>query len=392
MPPVIVYITGFRQHAGKTVTSLGISMLLAEIIDPSRIGYIKPVGQRSMRLPNGIHVDEDALVINGFSGIPDIKMDMISPVRLESGFTKTYLESDNPAIETKKLEDSIIRSIKSLENKDIIIAEGTGHPGVGAIVGLSNAQVAKLLGAQIIFLSGGGIGKALDMLEIDLSYFYHMGSRVRGIIFNRLIPEKIPSMRKYVTEKFLNSRFISLGSNLEILGFLPQVDDLSNPTMKSLQREFSSSIPIGDPEDRNWKSPCGRIKVVSFGETRLAKGKIAMPRNLVIVPSSYKTAMMTIVGENERFVQEGLPPISGIIVTDCGDVPLEPYLASTIEDAEIPSITICEDTAFAEEKLLSIFENTKLQVFDSVKAIEVKELFKEHFYLDKFIKSFGIKV
>ncbi len=393
MPPVIVYVTGFRQHAGKTVTSLGLAMLLADVMDPARIGYMKPVGQRTITLPNGTPVDEDALVIQMFSGIPDLDVEMMSPVRLESGFTKTFLESSDTGSETRRLEEKIMRSVKSLEGKDIIIAEGTGHPGVGAIVGLSNAHVGNLMGAQIVFLSGGGIGKALDMLEVDLSYFYHMGSRVRGIIFNRLIPEKIDSVKKYITEEMISARFPSVAGKLSILGFFPQVDALSNPTMKSLLSQFPGSTPLTDPEDAQWKSPCGGIRVVTSFERLTENDTLAgRPGNLVLVSSGSKKAILRVIAESGGFVAMGESPLCGIVVTDTGHLPLDEETRNAISESGIPAFAIFEDTARAEARILATFENTKLQVFDRVKAGQIRELFREHFDMNRFVEAFGIKV
>jgi dethiobiotin synthetase len=392
MAQTIVYITGFRQHAGKTVTSLGLARLLCEVMEPARIGYIKPVGQRSTRMPDGTLVDEDALVIERFAGIPDVDIATVSPVRLEAGFTKEYLSSGNTRGETRRLSDSIRRSIKALREKDIIIAEGTGHPGVGAIVGLSNAEVGNLLGAQIIFLSGGGIGKALDMLEVDLSYFYHKGSNVRGILFNRLYPDKILSTKKYVTEGLLSSRFRSAGGKLSILGYLPEVDCLSNPTMKLLLSAFSSPAPIGNTESLPWRSPCEKVRVLSSCEPVPGSKTLVSPGELVILSARTAGAVGRLVEENRLFSENGLSPVSGIIITDSTLCPALPGFEELLADASIPVFSIPEDSGTAEEKILALYENTKLQVFDSIKAKEVRELFKQHFDMDKFMGTFGIRV
>jgi uncharacterized protein len=391
MPPVIVYITGFRQHAGKTVTSLGIAMLLSEIMDPARIGYLKPVGQRTIMMADNTHVDEDALVIEKFSGIPDLDIRMISPVRLESGFTKEYLAGDT-ARETKKLEDTIMRSIESLSKKDIIIAEGTGHPGVGAIVGLSNAHVGNLLGAKIIFLSGGGIGKALDQLEVDLSYFYHMGSDVRGIIFNKLIPDKIPSVKEWVTEDLLSSRFSSKSGRLRILGFFPQINDLANPSMRSLVKTLAISDPLGNPEDQTWKTPCRKIRVVTPYDFYWGSQRLVTSGDLLVVSAGSHNALAEVIKQSISLKRKGEAPVRGIIVTDSDHIRLEPKARKAIEKSGIPSFVVPEDAGSVEERLLAIFENTKLQIFDSIKAREIRELFKEHFDMGKFIDTFKIRI
>ena len=46
--------------------------------------------------------------------------------------------------------------------KDFVLCEGSGHAGVGSVFDLSNAQVAKIVGAKVIIVSQGGIGKPID--------------------------------------------------------------------------------------------------------------------------------------------------------------------------------------------------------------------------------------
>ena len=165
------------------MTSLGLLSLLSRYVPPHKLGYIKPVGQELVELPDGSRVDKDAVIINRFGGIGDIDMRYVSPVRLGSGFTKRFLKSGNTEAEAQVLKNSILEAFASMEDKKFIVAEGTGHPGVGGIVDLSNAQVAKLIDGDVIFLSGGGIGKALDMLEVDLSYFMYKKNPGQGYHF-----------------------------------------------------------------------------------------------------------------------------------------------------------------------------------------------------------------
>ena len=48
--------------------------------------------------------------------------------------------------------------------RDILVIEGTGHAGVGAVIGLSNAVVAQMLGAPAVIVSEGGVGRPIDDL------------------------------------------------------------------------------------------------------------------------------------------------------------------------------------------------------------------------------------
>ena len=43
----------------------------------------------------------------------------------------------------------------------MVVYEGTGHPGVGSVVDLSNAEVARQLESEVILVLEGGIGNFL---------------------------------------------------------------------------------------------------------------------------------------------------------------------------------------------------------------------------------------
>ena len=64
----------------------------------------------------------------------------------------------------KDLLSSVSRGQQS-----ITICEGTGHVGVGSVVGANNARVAAELGADVVLVANGGLGRAFDELEINRS-------------------------------------------------------------------------------------------------------------------------------------------------------------------------------------------------------------------------------
>ena len=86
--PAVVFIAGERQHAGKTVTSLGLISALSNHIDPKDIGYFKPVGQEMITLPNGQRIDKDVRVVQEFTDLDMPDLGILSPVRVVSGITR----------------------------------------------------------------------------------------------------------------------------------------------------------------------------------------------------------------------------------------------------------------------------------------------------------------
>ena len=59
----------------------------------------------------------------------------------------------------------------------MVVVEGTGHAGVGAVVDLSNARVAAMLDAPVIIVSEGGIGRPIDEIVLNGALFAAHGVR-----------------------------------------------------------------------------------------------------------------------------------------------------------------------------------------------------------------------
>jgi uncharacterized protein len=384
MAPKIIYVTGFRQHAGKTVTSLGLISLLKKEYPLEKIGYIKPVGQELVELSSGLTVDKDVRVVETFTSLPDMEMAFSSPVQLGAGFTKAYLANPDRAEITIELREQIMKAMAHLAHKDVVVAEGTGHPGVGGIVGLSNAAVGNLIGADIVFLSGGGIGKALDMLEVDLSYFMFKQSRVKGIIFNKVLPDKIDQSRKFLTEELLQKTYSGFADPLRIFGFLPAMEELPNPSMEIIRRKLKNCEVIGDPNAKNWHIPCRKIRIISLTAEYLELSRYVKAGDLIIIGSGSSDRVRKIIDYNKKLS----PHIGGIIMTCKDDVLIDPEIRRMLEDADIPTILIDLDTASTEQTVLNVFENTKLQLYDTKKYESICGMFEKHFDFDKFHDCF----
>lgn len=382
----ILYVTGFRQHAGKTVTCLGIISQLKKIMDPGEIGYIKPVGQELITLPNGEIVDKDAQIIQEFSGIPDLDMSVISPVRLGTGFTKEFLSARDTEKKTAELKTGILHSFERLSRKKVILAEGTGHPGVGGIVGLSNADVSKLVGAKILYLSGGGIGKALDMLEVDLSYYLYKKCDVAGIIFNKLIPDKIETVKGFLTEELINGRYGGFPGKVGIYGYFPEINNLYKPSMRVILDKFEGSYPLGNPADQAWIKPCNDIRVVSLMAEYLYPEKYLKPGDIVLLGSASHSRKTKILSYHRTLSK--LDALGGLILTCGATTPLDAEIEKEISGSGIPGLLVQEDTAMAEKIILDLFESTKLQLFDSDKIRLIEDLFAEHFDMKRLLRSF----
>ena len=167
-----VYLAATGQNRGKTTASLGLfDLFLGRGLDA---GFMKPVGQRTI-IEDGVSADEDAVLMREVFGLTD-PMPMMSPVHIPRGFTKAYINGD-------VVEDLGARVRAAHEAlaavHDVALIEGTGHAGVGAVIGLSNAAVAAMLDAPAIIVSEGGVGRPIDEIVLNASHFAGRSCRTR---------------------------------------------------------------------------------------------------------------------------------------------------------------------------------------------------------------------
>ena len=385
--PKIIYLTGFWQHAGKTTTSLGIISQLRKHLDPAEIGYLKPVGQHLVRLADDVSVDKDVQLLQVFSGIPELPVAHLSPVRFGQTFTRDYLDHADPERVTAELQREILASVERLTDKRLIIAEGSGHPGVGSVVGLSNAAVGKLLGADTIFVSGGGIGRAIDMIDVDLTYFLYHGCNVLGLIVNKVAPGKMDQVRHYITPQFLNARYAeAAGQELHVFGYLPAIEDLTHPSMRVVLDTLTDAQPVGDPEGLAWLRPCGSVRTISLPIEFLKLSPYVSPRDLLIISASSTPRIRKLLEYHGETADQG--GVGGLVLT-CGET--EKIDASTHEEivaSGVPAVYVQDDSASTEERLFGLYRSTKLQTFDTGKVAAIEQLFEDHFDTDRFIDLF----
>src|SRR5882757_58038 len=223
-----VFIAATRQNDGKTTTSLGLIAALQQHYP--RIGYIKPVGQRFVEIAEQ-KIDEDTVLMDSVYRLNCPLLDM-SPIAVEPDFTRKYLQSSNNEALVKKIQKAFDRVAWE---KDFVLCEGSGHAGVGSVFDLSNAQVAKILGAKAVIVTQGGIGKPIDEVALNQALFEKEGVEIIGVILNQVHGEKID----YITD-FARRGLKRKG--LELLGVIPHQSVLSSPTVELIRDELNAEM------------------------------------------------------------------------------------------------------------------------------------------------------
>jgi len=203
----------------------------------------------------------------------------MSPVHIPRGFTKAYIAGevvDDLGAKIVAARDTF------LDRFDMLLIEGTGHAGVGAVIGLSNAVVARLLGAPAIIVSEGGVGRPIDEIVLNASHFAAHGVHVAGAIVNKVDLDAQPGIEEVLR------RGLAL-NGITLLGVLPVRPILSNPTLGMvLDGVRGETLHPGPDLDRV-------IDGVAIGamEPRHMLERVG-PGTLVIVPGDREDVILTI--------------------------------------------------------------------------------------------------
>src|SRR3954465_3891018 len=231
-----VFIAATRQNDGKTTTSLGLLAALQQY--HPRIGYIKPVGQRFVEIAEH-KIDEDTVLMDSVYRLNCPLVDM-SPIAVEPDFTRKYLANAHYDALVKKIEKAFDRVAWE---KEFVLCEGSGHAGVGSVFDLSNAQVARILGAKVIIVTQGGIGRPIDEVALNQALFEKEGVEIIGVIINKVLGTKVD----YITD-FARRGFKRKG--LELLGVIPHQQILSRPTVDLIREELQAEV-LTPPNNMN---------------------------------------------------------------------------------------------------------------------------------------------
>ncbi len=359
-----LYIAATNQHVGKTTCTLGLVEAFQE--RGHKVGYCKPVGQEAVDFEN-IHVDKDALLFSTMMHF-NLVAQIHSPVILGPGATQAFL--DNP--EAFPYRQHVLSAANSIEKEnEVVVYEGTGHPGVGSVVGLSNADVAEMLGAPVILVVEGGIGYTIDRLKMCLSLFIYQNIPIAGVIINKVHPEKREKVRHYVGRKLEEW-------GIPLLGVLPYDKTLLYPLLDTIRVAIQGRVLL---------HPKGLGNLVEnvVAASLLGNYDFEQQQGVLLVVS--KNRLNESILRIRTLVEEGKiskQPLAGIIIT--GDGRLEEKLDALDEidfvaKYQIPLIATPLDTYGTAVKVNRM--EVKINIQTMGKARRAVELVRDNVDLEK---------
>jgi phosphate acetyltransferase len=356
-----IFIAATGQNVGKSTLCLGIIHSLKKRFN--KVGFVKPVGQQHVILSSGLAVDKDAILFKEQFHLPTDYADM-SPVIIPSGFTRKSLDHQ---VDSEGLKQKIVESYDRVAAvNDFTVVEGTGHVGVGSIIGLNNAHVAALLDLEMVIIASGGLGSAYDELAMNITMCQAFGARVRGVILNRVLDEKREMLLKYFPEALKKW-------GIPLVGAVPYNEFLCTPCMRDFGALFRTQLLSGE-----------QFGFRHFKHARLVAGSLEsyqdeiLPNQLVITPASREDIVIATLETHRNWKGGDHEFEGGLILT--GRREPSPEIVAEIRKADLPSLYAPLDSYTAMKKITTFIAKTGKD--DTRKIDQAIRLVEDHIDLD----------
>jgi len=366
--PPVLFIAGTGQHSGKTLVSLGLVMHARALGLDAR--YMKPVGQRTVEM-DGKMVDEDVVLLINVCQL-STSPESASPITLPSGFTRDFLSSGS---KPDALEQSIRDGFAEVsEGADIVIAEGTGHAGVGSVVDLSNARVASLLGAEVIIVTSGGIGRPIDELCLNEALFAREGVPECGVVFNKVLSSKMEETRGPVYAW-------GHSHDKNILGMIPYDRLLSKITVGQIAAETGAVVHSGHSS-----LGCLIEKIIVGAESPHRFLGNFGPGILALIPGDREDLILAAVSAQHTEALGGEGSTAAICLTS-GILP-HPNTMAIVKRTAIPMLTVEEGMFAAASRISDLV--AKMTSVESEKIHRAQEIVSRHLDFTTLNERFGL--
>jgi uncharacterized protein len=362
-----IFIAATGQNCGKTTTCIGLMHLALKKY--RRVGFIKPLGPKPVS-HQGLSVDKDALLMAQLFD-KEAELPWMSPVVVHPDTTRRVVDGE---IAPRELEERVLRAYGELEKTcDFIIIEGSGHAGVGSVMKMSNARIAQLLRTPVLMVTGGGLGNVVDKICMGLALFEKQGVEVRGVLANKLIPDKRDRTLDYLTRALADEA-------PTVIGGIDYYPVLANPTLRRVAKL------LGLPLQGN-RSEEGRIihsVLIGAASTQRVMEMVREP-SLLIVTSSRDELLVTLA--NLYKLPAYRTRIVGLVIP--GAAPLSAITQMILDESDIPYLRAEEHTT-AEMYRIVTEDVSKITAMDTEKIDLIRDLAESNIDFDLLDRLFAV--
>jgi len=341
-----LFIASTGQNVGKTTCTLGLFAALSKRFQ--KVSYLKPVGQEYVTMEGGTRVDKDVLLFKNHFCL-SASLESMSPLVIPPRFTRSYLDG---AVDTETLFKKLVESFE--QEQDFITVEGSGHVGVGSVLGINNAEVARRLNLPIVIIAPGGIGSTFDLLSLNLALCEKVGAKVIGVILNKVLPDKLEEISTYMAKAL--ERY-----DLPLLGAIPYNAILATPTLRDFEQLFDTRLLSG--EDKGLAC-YPEIRMIATSNDVYEK---SLRSELIITHSTREDIVLTALNGHRNGGHD-------IAILLTGKTPMRQPILDQVKDANIPCLFTDSESFEAMKKISGFIAKISAQDTEKInEAIQVVE-------------------
>ena len=224
-----ILISSSEKYSGKSAVCIGLGTILRR--KGYTVGYMKPIGNLLVDI-NGVLADEDAEEMRRIFELTD-PIKAITPILLTENLTHDALMGVEKELDNK-LNDAF--STVS-EGKDLVLIEGAGGIGGGAMYNLSDPEVASKLNTNILLITRYDSVFAVDRILCDFKTIDD-SEMIAGVILNEVPDSEYEKVTELVVP-FLENKGIT------VFGVIPQDATLRSVTISDIIEDLHGEVLAG---------------------------------------------------------------------------------------------------------------------------------------------------
>lgn len=350
MDPLLLTTT--EDGTGKTAIALALAQL-ADQRDLS-VGYMKPKGTR-LQSHLGKTMDRDPVFAAELLGL-DEPIETLEPIVYSPTFIRGVLRGHD---DIDALRNRVADACEDVAaDHDILIIEGGGHLDAGAMLRLSDPELADLIGARVVLATRYETPADIDRIIGGARRF---GDRLAGVLFNAVGDSVVDELEADVTG-FLESNDVS------VLGAVPRRRELAGIPVEQFAADLGAEVLVDAGMDRLVE----RFLIGAMGRDAAA-AHLRRTRSAAVITGGDRADIQSVAIE--------APGVECLVLTG-GHRPSEAILGRAAS-AGMPVLLVTTDTRTSVDRAESIVRSGRTRDAESVAIM--RDLLVDHADVDTLL-------
>ncbi|MDY0387852.1 MAG: phosphotransacetylase family protein [Methanolobus sp.] len=355
---VSILISSSEEYSGKSSICMGLGKIFQD--SGLKVGYMKPVGNLLIDVQGSL-TDEDSEGIKKLLGIED-QAKYITPIHLTDSLIDDALMGVEKDLSEKLLEAYSIIS----KDKDVVLVEGTGGIGGGAMYGLSDPELASKLGMKMLLVTRFDSISAVDRILCDMRIIGDT-NMLTGVILNE-IPSNMEERVSELVVPFLEKK------GIKVFGTIHEDVTLRSVSITEIVEDLHAEVLVA-PD-----------KLDQLVENYLV-GAMEADSAIKYFRRQPNSAVITGGDRADLHIAAIESRVKCLILT--GNMRPSAAILASAEEAEMPVILVRGGTTNTIEKMEQLIGHATIK--QQVKLDRVIELLKTHLDIPAIAESIGVE-